>query len=278
VVFPGSVYLLLSTNTGVRMGLLLAAAGFTGLIAVLSIMWLVLNSTAAIGRPNSWRPLEVVSGDFAAQNTIKGVQGLPVANLPALPPQPKPLKTQHWYWPLQSCPPNSGWYKLSTSQLTALESTADTVLAPTSAKGTVKVQLASPFTQATDYAYLDGFDLNANGGCLFSISRHKIYLPFGRGPHYQVIRAYPVVPGTAGTAKPTPDTSKPPVYVVVDRNLGSVHQPQAVVALSSTIVFLIICNSLHRRDKEIWARQEAERQAAAGGPGGGDREKVGAGV
>ena len=30
------------------------------------------------------------------------------------------------------------------------------------------------------------------------------------------------------------------------------------------LIFRIICNALHQRDKEIWARQDAERQAAAG--------------
>jgi hypothetical protein len=275
VVFPGSVYLLLATNTGVRVGFLVTAAGFVGLLAVLSILWMILGSTAAVGRPNSWKALELVTGDFSSQNQVRGVQDLPVGQVDQLPPLPGPLKTQHWYWPFQSCPPNSGWHKLSTSQLTAVTATADLVLAGSSGSAT-KSQLTTPFSSAADYGYRDAFDKNFNGGCLFAISRHKIYLPFGRGTHYVLVRAYPAVPGSAAVGTPKPDTSKTPTYVVLQRNLGSVHQPQAVVAICSVLVFGIICNTLHRRDKEIWARQEAEKQAAAGGPGGSDREKVGA--
>jgi hypothetical protein len=269
------VYLLLATNTGVRLGFLIAAAGFVGLISIMSIMWLILGSTAAVGRPNSWKALEVVTGDFPAQNTVKGVQDLPVAQLSQTSPLPGPLKTQHWYWPFQSCPSNGSWHKLSASQLTAVTATADQVLANTSG-GATRSQLTSPFSSATDYGYLDGFDKNSNGGCLFAISRHKVYVPFGRGTHYVIVRAFPAVPGSAAVGTPKADPTKTPTYVLLQRNLGSVHQPQAVVAICSLLVFAIICNTLHRRDKEIWARQEAEKQAAAGGPGGSDREKVGA--
>jgi hypothetical protein len=275
LVFPGSVYLLLATNTGVRVGFLVAAAGFVGLLAVLSILWMILGSTAAVGRPNSWKPLAVVTGNFTDQVTVAGVKDLPVNNLNGLSPIPGSLKTQHWYWPLQSCPPNSGWHKLSPAQLTSVTAAGDLVLAPSSG-ATAKTQLTSPFSSASDYGYADAFDKNPNGGCLFAISRHKVYLPFGRGTHYVIVRAFPAVPGSAAVGTPKPDTTKTPTYVILERNLGSVHQPQAVVAICSLLVFAIICNSLHRRDKESWARQEAEKAAAAGGAGGPDREKVGA--
>ena len=91
----------------------------------------------------------------------------------------------------------------------------------------------------------------------------------------------PVVPVPATTTgappKPRADTTKPVTYVILERNLGSVRQPQFMVALSSGIIFLILCSALHRRDKEIMARRAAEREAAAGGPpGAGAREPVGA--
>jgi hypothetical protein len=272
LVFPGSVYLLLATNTGVRLGFLITSAGLVGLIAIVSIMWMILGSSAAVGRPNSWKPLEVMTGDFTAKNTVKGVQDLPIDHLGALSPPPPALKTKPWYWPFQGCPPNGGWHKLPASQLTNVTAAADQALAGTSS-GATKSQLASPFSSSADYGYADGFDKNSNGGCLFAISRHKVYLPYGRGTHYVVVRTFPAVPGSAAVGTPKPDTTKTPTYVVLQRNLGSVHQPQAVVAICSIIVFAIICNTLHRRDKEIWARQEAEKQAAAGGPP--DREKVG---
>ncbi|HEY2303624.1 MAG TPA: hypothetical protein VGH66_17105 [Acidimicrobiales bacterium] len=280
VLLPGSVYLVLSTDTGARLGFLLAAAGLTGMIALLAIFWVVLNSTADIGRANSWVPVAVVTGDYATEITVNGVSDLPANHLASVQPPVQPLNSKHWFWPFQSCPANSGWHSLSTAKQTDAESAADKVLAPTNTAGGVQPRLTSPFTATTDYVYTGGYEKNPNGGCLFSWGRHKVYLPYTRGTHYVIVTAQPVLPVTvpAGAAppKPVPDTSKPTTYVVLERNLGSLHEPQVITALSSLIIFGIICNVLHKRDKDIWARQEAEKQAAAGAPP--PEEKVGASV
>jgi len=276
LLLPGSVYLLLATNTGIRLGFLVAGAGFVGLIALLSILWIVLGSTAAIGRPNSWKPLEVVTGDFASNVTVKGVRDLPADPSAAQAPQ-GPLPSKHWYWPFQGCPVNGGWYNLSTSKLTDAESAADNVLAPTGG-GAVPTRLTSPFSATADYVYLNGYEKNPNGGCLFAWGRHKVYLPYGRGAHYEVVLTQPALPPISLGGKPAtpqPDTSKPVTYVILERNLGSVHQPQMVVAICSLIVFLILCDVLHRRDKDLWAQQEADTQGG-GAPPDPEREKVGA--
>src|SRR5450631_2290576 len=151
ILLPGSVYLVLSTDTGARLGFLLAAAALSGMIALLSIFWVVLNSTADIGRANAWKPLEVVTGDYASQVTIKAVQDLPIANPNAIQPAVQPLASTHWFWPFQSCPANSGWYHLSTSKLTDAESAADKVLAPAASAHAVPSRLTTPFSAATDY-------------------------------------------------------------------------------------------------------------------------------
>jgi hypothetical protein len=268
VLLPGSVYLVLSTNTGARLGFLLGAAGLVGMIALLSIFWVVLNSTADIGRVNSWKPLEVITGDYASQVTIKGVQDFPSGNLKAAQPAVNPLPSKHWYWPFQSCPANKGWYNLSTSRQTDAESAADKVLAPTAVGGVVPARLTTPFSANTDYVYLGAYEENPNGGCIFAWGRHKVYLPFGRGAHYEIVLAQPVlpvvVPAGGGPPKPVPDTSKPVSYVILVRDLGSLHEPQVITVASSLIIFGIICFVLHERDKEIWARQEEEKRAAAG--------------
>jgi hypothetical protein len=288
LLLPGSVYLVLSTDTGARLGLLLTAAGLSGLLSILAVLWLALSSTAAIGRPNSWKPLAVVTGDYPSQVTSKSAQDFPASNPDPLPPAKPPLPTKHWYWPLQSCS-DSGWRHIDPAKLTDVESASDKVLVPSSAATpgaatpTFGPALTSPFSATTDYAYVDAYDKGANSGCLFAINRHKIYLPFARSPHLVAVRAQPALPQPSTVTTPLkPDRSKPYTYIILERNLGSVRQPQMVVAISMGLVFLIICNALHRRDKEIMARQAAEKEAAAGGPGGsgsGDeasREPVGA--
>jgi hypothetical protein len=278
VVLPGSVYLVLSTDLGARLGFLIAAAGLIGMIGLLSTFWIVLNSTADIGKPNSWVPLAVITGDYASQVTVKGVDDFPADSVSGLPPAVAPLPSRHWFWPFQSCPANNGWHQLTTAQQTDAESAADKVLAPTASGPAPPARLTSPFTSTSDYVYVGGAAKNANGGCLFSWGRHKIYLPGDRGAHYVVVAAQPVLPVTvpsgAAPPKPQPDTSKPVTYVVLVRNLGSDHEPQLITAVTSLIIFAILCNVLHKRDKDIWARQEAEKEAASGSPP--PRDKVGA--
>jgi hypothetical protein len=289
VLLPGSVYLVLATNTGARLGLLLAGAGASGLLCILAILWMVLSSTADVGRANSWVPKQVVTGDFASQVTVKSAQDFPADDLSKAKPSEPPLPTKHWFWPFQSCR-DTGWRQSDPAKITDPESAADRVLAPASTGGTPAPQLHSPFSATTDYIYLGVDEKGANSACLFAINRHKVYLPFTRPPHLAIAVVQPVVPVPANPngapPKPRPDTTKPKTYVILERNLGSVRQPQLVVAIVSGIIFLILCDVLHRRDKEIWARQAAEREAAAGPPpgsrsqseasAGGAREPVGA--
>jgi hypothetical protein len=268
VVLPGSVYFVLSTDVGGRVGLLLAAAGLSGMLSILAILWLVLASTAAIGRANSWQAKQVITGDFASQATVKGVQDFPADDVHSIAGPTPALRSRHWFWPFQGCP-GTGWTMVNPAKIADPESATDTVLAPGSAQtGPVPPQLKSPFSLNTEYVYIGAWTKGAEANCLFGINRHKIYTPF-RAPHYVVVAVQPAVPVPANQVpppKPTPDTSKPITWVVLERNLGSVRQPQFAVMVSTGIIFLLICNALHRRDKEIWARRAEEREAAAGGP------------
>ncbi|HEX3539736.1 MAG TPA: hypothetical protein VHT75_04760 [Acidimicrobiales bacterium] len=284
VLLPGSVYLVLSTDVGGRLGFLLMAAGISGMLCLLAILWMPLASTADIGRPNSWKVLELVTGDYSGQVTVKGAASLPVGNLQAgTKPPLQGLTTKHWYWPFQGCS-DSGWHKIDPSLINDPESTADKFLANTSGSS-VGPLLTSPFSATSDYTYIDGFTKGQNGGCLFAISRHKIYLPLARGAHYVVLRVLPTLPvlNLGGAPPPAqPDTSKPYTYVIMERNLGSVRQPQALLAISMGIIFLVVCYILHTRDKA--AEEEGGDGGggpAAGGPSPGpvaERETVGAGV
>ncbi len=287
------MYLVLSTDVGGRLGFLLMAAGMTGMLCLLSILWMPLASTADVGPPQL---VASPRGDHRATSPARS----PSRAWPACRSatwrrpsrRPRTCPTKHWYWPLQSCNDNA-WHKIDPSLISDPESESDKILANT-AGGVVGPALTSPFSATTDYVYIDGYQKGQNSGCLFAISRHKIYLPLARGAHYVVLRVLPALPvlNLGGAPPPAqPDRSKPYTYVIMERNLGSVRQPQALLAISMGITFLVICYILHTRDKE----KEREAEAAAGGPGGGsggsgagggggpggsgaDREKVGAGV
>ncbi|MDP9073103.1 MAG: hypothetical protein M3N98_02820 [Actinomycetota bacterium] len=274
VLLPGSVLFVLSTNTGIRLGFLLGLAGLTGMMALLSLLWMPLASSADIGRPNSWHPLQVITGDFNGQVTIAGAKSFPANDVKSAKPPLKALPTKHWYWPLQSCS-DSGWHKIDPSLLSDPGSRADQVLAaPPNLTGTATPPaLTTPFSSNSDYVYIDGYTSGQNGGCLFAISRHKIYMPLARGAHYVILRVQPVLPTLSTGGAPPPaqaDTSKPYTYVIMERNLGSVRQPQALLSFSSGLIFLVICYVLHTREKD----QRAAEAGAATKPA--EREKVGA--
>ncbi len=83
--------------------------------------------------------------------------------------------------------------------------------------------------------------------------------------HYIVVQVQAVVPQETppGGKPPTPilDTTQPVISVVMIRSLGDVRFPGFMTFLTSGILFAILCNTLHRRDKLI--RRHRAAAAAA---------------
>jgi hypothetical protein len=251
LLLPGSVYLVLSTDLGARVGFLVAAAGITGWVFVMALIWATFG-IGDVGRPNSWKPVAVITGDFAGQNTIPGVQSFPAGN----PPQN--------FGPA-SCHDPVGWRKIPSTLLSDPAAAGDSVLAPPASTSGATPKFASPFSSTSDYVVVDAYTKGENSGCFFQWRRHKFYMPLGRQPHYVVVRVQPALPtlATGGApATPQPDPTKPYTYVVIERNLGSVREPPLVIAAASFILFAIITYTLHRRDKESWAAKAAEEAQA----------------
>ena len=75
-----------------------------------------------------------------------------------------------------------------------------------------------------------------------------------------------------GKAPPTPvaDTSQPPRFVLMERDLGNRRRPAAMIFIGSTAIFLVLCWVLHRREK--WS------PPTAAPPTGEELEPVGSGV
>jgi hypothetical protein len=97
--FCGSTYLLLGTNLGARLGFLVAAAGLTGFLVLLTTLWLTTPGSATgnsdldppHGDSASWRVVEVVPS--VADSKIEAVRNLPtkgIAGTPLLVTQVKP--------------------------------------------------------------------------------------------------------------------------------------------------------------------------------------------
>jgi hypothetical protein len=86
--FCGSVYLLLGTNLGARLGFLVAAAGLSGFLVILTTLWLSTPGSAAgnsdldppHGNSASWKVVEVVATPSASK--IAAVRDLPTKGRP----------------------------------------------------------------------------------------------------------------------------------------------------------------------------------------------------
>jgi hypothetical protein len=214
LILCGSVYLILSTNTGARLGFLLAAAGLAGWMAVMGIVWTVYG-IGLKGKEPHWVVLAAVQGDVGRATE---------AELAGFPRGWKPIK-------------------LDSPETAEAQAAADVVLAPPPAEGKKGI-----FKSSTDYAPVAAYE---RGGekYLFTL-RHR--------PHYVMLQVQAVVRTLTPGQPPVvhPDSGAPVVSILLERNLGSIRKPPAVVMTSSLLLFGLLAWVLHERDKEIMRARE----------------------
>lgn len=232
-ILMGSVYLLLATNTGAKLGALLAIAGLSGWVFLMAIVWAIFG-IGLKGQPPHWEAKEVTTGPPSAA-VNRDVRDFP-----------------------------RGWRKLDAGapELADLAAAADQILAPSTTKKAerggipfqpAKAELESPFKATTDYVLAGAYEKGGTDSLL-----PGGLIPFDRGPfhsaHYAVVTVAPVLPSvdiTGVPGKPTADPAKPVTSAVFVRNQGYLRLPSVLIAIAFGIIFAVTCNALHRRDKEI---------------------------
>lgn len=270
LVLPGSVYLLLATNNGAKLGFVLAATALSGWIFLLSGTW-ALYGFGMKGNPAAWTVKEIVSGDLVAHGATSALQSFP--DTPAAAAQ------------LRKGTAVNGWTLIPTGAATLAEAqaTADKALTPApppkEGEKSKPARFAPPFQTSQDYVPIGGY---SKGGqdYLFRIGSHRIswtphilwwtshhnfYLK--HSPHYFVIRVQPALPSVtlAGAAPtlPAADVTKPISSVVMLRDVGSKRQPPVLIAMASFIIFAVCVSFLHKRDKEIMRARALESKVKA---------------
>lgn len=246
LILPGSVYLLLATNVGARLGLLLAITGLSGWMMVMGAIWMVYGIGLKGPEPH-WSPLELVQAEPTA-STVEEMRAFP-----------------------------TGWKKLvqGDKALADASAAADRILAPAASSsgghgaesGPSAEELAkfgSPFKNVTDYVLVGGYSTGGEnyfipGGAL---ERNRTPLKgWLHKPHHAVVQVQAVKPptktGTTTTLSTEPDPTKPVITVVMVRDLGSLRFPPFIVMITTGIIFGICCYTLHQRDKEIWRARAA---------------------
>lgn len=244
LILPGSVYLLLATNMGARLGLLLAVTGLTGWLFLMGAIWTVYG-IGLQGRVPEWVTKEIVTGDVS-QSTLDAMDGFP-----------------------------KKWHELQAGKdkvLADAQAAADQVLAPSTApagghggeSAPEEPEFEPPFKSAEEYVpKTTGYEIGGDNE-LFTIGHHKFY--FGHSPHWAVVQVQPAKQQAAQpgqVVKPEADPSKPVTSVIMERDLGSLRVPPFLVSLSAGVIFGICCFVLHQRDKEIMQARAAESSASS---------------
>ncbi len=241
-ILPGSVYLLLATNTGARLGFLLAVCGVTGWMAVMGWVWVVYG-IGIKGHESHWVVKEVVTGKVADQTTLKATSTFP-----------------------------RGWKELKPGDpvLGDASATADKVLTPATGAAAAEAgpsPFAPIFKTTTDYTLVRAYE--KGGVDYFLPGEHFVRTStplrgWLHSPHYAVVEVAPVIAApsiTGAPPRPAPDPAKPVTSVIMIRDLGTLRWPSTMFAVSNSLIFALVAWQLHRRDKIVMAARAA---AAAG--------------
>lgn len=287
VVLMGSVYLVLATNSGPRLGFLIALTGLAGWMLLMGFVWSIYG-IGYLGRTPTWNVEEINYGDLRSANNVEA-RALPdaselpdpsefIAGNEALETQfpDDPTRRKPTLGDLLGVDPDleeeydeftpDDWILLAASDSQTGEAAA--------AASAYVVDERKLFEAQTDFTVLNSYsyggkerrptDMSKAEQAWFKTKRIVTW-PFGHPKHDVVVQLQRVIPReqVAGEPPPVPeaDPDQPTISVVMTRDLGSRRLPSVFLTFASGIVFAICCNSLHRRDKLV---TEARARAAVG--------------
>jgi hypothetical protein len=269
LILIGSVYLLLSTNVGARLGFQVAMAGLLGWMVLLSLFWWIYG-VGAIGTLPEWHVEEINVGDMS-QAQLEEARGLVPENLPSaediLAEYPDVASqfeegdtpTLSEIAALPDLPPEvedqlsdlaGGWDVLSQASIGDAQAAADAALIS---------EDIGLYSAASEYVLVDGFtqggkETRDSDGIWDRVTtRVQNALTVLNPPKYTVIRVQTsestAVPEGNAPLSPTPDEDQPVVSVIMVRDLGTRRLPPAVLTVVFGGLFALTCGLLHSRDR-----------------------------
>ena len=246
-VLMGSVYLLLATNVGARLGFLIALTGFWGWIAIMGLIWWVYG-IGYVGESPTWKVREVNVAEVGADpHELENVGIDEAADL-------------------------TTWDEIPAGDPSRGEAQAAADEALTGEDSPVAM-----FEESTDYVTTDAFAKGGKDPDNFIYS----WVPLLPNPtRYATIQVQQAVKTQAieegdecpadtecfplGETPPKSeaDEDQPVVSVIMVRDLGSKRLPPALITFASRLMFGVLCNVLHRRDKEAAAARAGVKAEA----------------
>ena len=238
--FMGTIYILLATNLGSRLGFLVTAAGLSGFMVLLSLLWLTNPSPVNTlkGRIPAWKAVEAIDSGDVARSKIPAVREI-----------------------------NEKGHDLPEADLANIKAAVDLNLIINTNQQTGEILAGAEgkyavYEDATKYLVkrnqLTGggeifsqVDVSTGGGFPWvHVSLHK--------PKYVVATICKTDPALSATE--VPFGQKPPVpkcaddarqALVLERDLGSLRVPPFVTFLASSILFGLCLISMHWRERDL---------------------------
>lgn len=241
-VLCGSLYMILATNLGARLGFIVALTGLAGWMFIMGAVWWTYGK-GLLGPDPTWQPV-------AATTVIRDAGSLYDVGILDQSFATSDVPTSDAV-AVRSKLTDSSWTQLNS----ALPSYAQA-----GAAGSVFLEESGALA-AGEYTVVSVFEKGGERSPTFWDERID-FLAFFHAPHYALVEVAPLVPQRTepgrAPARAVVDTSRPHEYVYMIRDMGSKRVPAAIITISSLIIFLTLCWMLHTRDRRVLANRSAK--------------------
>ena len=251
VAFMGSIYLILGTNLGARLGFIVTLTGLAGWMALMVAIWWIYG-IGLKGEDPSWRQ---VPGRTVIQDTEALHQAGVFENRVTFDTDQPSVEVAD---DVRQQFVDEGWRVVADSEpaFGQAEASATVFLEEEGAFAPGEFDVTHVYEIGGE-AYPKLFGLDALD-----------QVAFLHTPYYTVVEVAPYVPlreepGRAPNA-PEIDETRERQYVYMIRDLGSRREPAAYITIGSTIVFLALAWMLHRRDRIVAENLSRRAELEAG--------------
>ncbi len=268
VVLAGSVYLLLGTNVGNRLGVLLSLTAIFGWMTIHGLVWLIYPPIMGpAGRGPSWEIQEVVYGDLA-ESMLEEAHHVDTSTLPPpdevddLTPEEVAVVTEEHAEELNE------WSLLAASDASRGE--AQTAVDAVLAEGIVP-GLEESTSRVFTYTFETGGKPQRDSDSVIDRVTNRVSntLRLTHPPHYAIVQLQPatVAPSAPGEAPNLPEIveDSQTVSVVLIRDIGERRLPATLIFVGSGLIFGLLCVMLHQRDRRVAEHRSAPLPAPSGG-------------
>ncbi len=236
LVLIGGTYLVVATNVGARLGVLIVLAGFFGWMMIMGTIWWTygIGLTGPVGTWKPAHPITIVRDP--ATLSVAGIIGASASDAQSAATQ---LQSEGWHL-LDEADPQRGQAVASSDEILQVEA---------------KEFAAGEYVSVAVY--------NRGGERWPKINDTLDFTAFFHKPHYSLVEVAPVVPQRVepgrAPSRPVIDTAQPHRYVYMLRDLGAKRQPSIFITFGSALIFFLLCRVLHRRDLALRANLAGER-------------------